>query len=100
VSALFALAAKDSNPMYAIVAYIPLPAFWLLDGFYISKERQYRDLYKKISAMSPDKIDFSMNTEEFNIGKNTWSAGIFSKTLNFFYGITAAAILIVMFIIN
>ena len=45
VSALFALAAKDSDPRYVLVTFIAIPVFWLLDGFYLSQERQYRGLY-------------------------------------------------------
>lgn len=43
VSALFALAAKDANINYVLISYIVIPVFWVLDGFYISRERQYRD---------------------------------------------------------
>jgi hypothetical protein len=31
VAALFALGAKDSNVNFAIIAYIVIPTFWVLD---------------------------------------------------------------------
>jgi hypothetical protein len=39
VAGLFALAAKDSNPKYVVVAYLPVLVFWLIDGYFLSKER-------------------------------------------------------------
>jgi hypothetical protein len=100
VSALFALAAKDANVNYVLISYIVIPVFWILDGFYISKERQYRELYKTVSGKVELAIDFSMSASCFNNGNRTWLAGIFSKTLLPFYGITIAITLLVMFLIK
>lgn len=100
VSALFALAAKDANINYVLISYIVIPVFWFLDGFYISQERQYRDLYKEVAAKDDTTIDFSMNASGFCKGDRTWLAGVFSKTLIPFYGISVATTLIVMFLIK
>jgi len=100
VSALFALAAKDSNMNYVLISYIIIPVFWVLDGFYISRERQYRDLYTIVASKEESMIDFSMNATSFSEGNRTWMAGIFSKTLIPFYGITIVATLVVMFFIK
>jgi hypothetical protein len=100
VSALFALAAKDANVKYVLVSYIIIPVFWILDGFYISQERQYRDLYKEVCNKSENQINFSMDASKFNIGKRIWLCGIFSKTLIPFYGISIATTLIIMVIIK
>lgn len=99
VSALFALAAKDSNINYVLVSYISIPVFWILDGFYISQERQYRALYEEV-INGQNKIEFDMNASKFCNGKRTWIAGIFSGTLGLFYGVSIAITLIVMFIIK
>ncbi len=100
VSALFALAAKDANINYVLITYVVIPVFWFLDGFYISQERQYRDLYKEVSAKDESEIDFSMNAISFCKGDRTWLAGVFSKTLIPFYGISLAITIIVMFLIK
>lgn len=96
VAAVFGLAAKDSNIKFIIIAYIIIPCFWILDAFYLSKERQYRSLYDKVRKSSDS--DFSMNTSEFNNGKNTWINTIYSKTLNLFYIPLIVIILIIMFV--
>jgi hypothetical protein len=100
VSALFALAAKDANVNYVLVSYIAIPVFWVLDGFYISQERQYRDLYKEVAAKPETNIDFSMDASGYCKGDRTWLSGIFSKTLIPFYGISIATTLTVMFLIK
>lgn len=100
VSALFALAAKDSSPMYVLVAYIPIPAFWLLDGYYLSQERQYRALYKTATECDPTHVDFSLDARSYNHGRNTWSATLFSPTIAIFYGVAAVTVLVVMFAIQ
>ena len=100
VSALFALAAKDSNINFVLVTYIVIPAFWLLDGFFIAMERQYRGLYEEITKKTENEIDFNMNASKYNTGNRTWLAGIFSKTLIPFYGISIGTTLVVMFLIK
>ncbi|WP_299124521.1 hypothetical protein [uncultured Tenacibaculum sp.] len=100
VSALFALAAKDSNSLYVLLTYIPTPIFWILDGFYISQERQYRDLYTKIAQTKETDIDFSLDASDFNKDRNTWGSGILSKTLIPFYGIVILITIVVMFVIK
>lgn len=85
-AALFALSAKDTNPKLIPVAYYPVLAFWVLDGYFLSQERKFRALYDKVSSMREIEIDFSMNTNEFNKGRNTWAASALSTTLLLFYG--------------
>ncbi len=100
VSALFALAAKDSNINYVLISYIVLPVFWVLDGFFIATEKAYRDLYTEVSLKEESEINFSMDSSKYVKGRNTWISGVFSKTLVLFYGISIAATLLVMFLIK
>lgn len=100
VAALFAFAAKDSNIQYVIITYISTPLFWVLDGYYLSLERQYRELYNVVRNKNENQIDFDLNASSYNTGKNKWFQCIFSKTLNIFYGTLLLLTLVVMFIIN
>lgn len=100
VSALFALEAKDTNTDYVIVSYISIPIFWILDGFYIAQERQYRELYKEVTKKEDIQVNFNMDASTFNKGKRTWLCGILSKTLIPFYGFFILITLIVMFVIK
>ena len=100
ISALFALAAKDSNINYVLITYVVIPVFWLLDGFFIATERQYKDLYKDVTLMNETDIDFSLDASSYNKGKNTWQSGVFSKTLIPFYSISISTTLIIMYLIK
>ena len=86
VSALFAFAAKDTNIKYIIITYICIPLFWFLDGYYLSLERQYRELYNVVRQRDEIDIDFDLNARQYNKGKNLWIPCTFSLTLGIFYG--------------
>lgn len=100
VSALFAVSKKDSDYRFLTIAYISIVAFWILDGYFLSQERQYRDLYKKVTIIDDKVIDFSMNAYEFNVGKNKWFNSMFSKTLGIFYGLLILTVLIVKYLLS
>jgi|ERR1700674_4325426 len=99
VAATFALAAKDANINYILVAYLPVVIFWGLDGFFLAQERQYRELYRVVAERSEAEIDFSMDASNFDSGNRTIWFCIFSKTLLPFHGVLLAVILVVMFVI-
>ncbi len=97
-SALFALATKEANIKFALISYIAIPAFWLLDGYYLSRERQYRSLYNEVRT-KPD-TDFSMDASEFDKGHNRWVPATFSNTLLVFYPLVIIITLIILSLIN
>jgi len=99
VTAIFALAAEKSNIKYAIIAYFPVIIFWVLDGFLLSQEKQYRELYKNVASKDETQIDFSMDAYRWNCGERTWPRGIVSKTLWPFHGALLLVVCIVMFVI-
>jgi hypothetical protein len=96
VAALFAFAAKDSNERFVFIAFLPVLAFWLLDGFYLHQERLYRALYDKIRTLPEDQIDYSMDTREFASVWTSWPRSVVSSTLTMFYGTTVTVLSIVM----
>lgn len=98
VSALFALAADKANLNFVLVAYVPVLMFWALDGYFLSQERQYRELYKKVAAL-PDTTptDFNLNASGFNVDKQTWCRSTFSATLNLFHGALLSVVVMVTF---
>lgn len=94
VSALFALAAKDANQKFVIVAYFPTIAFWLLDSYYLYQERLFRQVYDHVRKTN--SVDFSLNTKQFDKGFFDWTGAALSKTLILFYGIVFITLIIVM----
>lgn len=85
VGALFALGFKDLNRMYVITSFVILFFFWLLDGYYLSRERLFIYLYDHVRLKSNEEVNFSMNVNEFE-GQATWLGCAKSKTLFLFYG--------------
>ncbi|MGE0407580.1 MAG: hypothetical protein AB7O65_14900, partial [Candidatus Korobacteraceae bacterium] len=65
IAALFALATKDSDRVYFLIAYIPAVMFWVLDGYFLSQERRFRSLYDYVRKLEDNQIDFSMDTSLF-----------------------------------
>lgn len=100
VSAIFAIAAKDSEASYVILAFLPIFAFWLLDGFYLFQERLFRELYKDVAA-NPNNKSFSMDTRSFKgkTWKLTWAGACFSTTSLVFYIAVIGVTIIVMFVL-
>lgn len=80
-SALFALAAKDSNVQYVIITYVSVPIFWGLDGYYLSLERQYRKLYDKVATTAENLVDFKMDASSYNKDNDTWLNSTFSGSV-------------------
>jgi hypothetical protein len=99
ISALFALAAKDSNQFFLYLAYFPCLAFWSLDGYFLWQERMYRKLYQEVSKAAPESIDFGMNAAKFEKEVDSWFSVCFSTTLRLFHGVVFGVIVLIMLII-
>lgn len=87
VAGIFALASKDSDKMYFLIAYVPIVVFWFLDAFYLLQERLYRALYNKVRVMKEEYVNFDMNTDlpELKSKKTKYIDCLFSKTEFGFY---------------
>lgn len=87
VAGIFALASKDTDKLYFLIAYIPIVVFGGLDSYYLLQERLYRALYNKVRLLNEKDIDFSMKAtkEEFNSEKNRFFSCLLSKTEIWFY---------------
>ena len=101
IAALFALAAKDTNSIYAALAYFPLLVFWTLDGYFLAQERCFRALYDHVRGLDEAQIDFSMDTRQFkNERRNTWAGAMLSTTLVVYYVALAVILLVLIWVIG
>lgn len=96
VSAMFALAAKDTKLVFIYLAYFPAISFWGLDGYFLHQERLFRALFDHVRALDKDEIDFSMNTSIVKDKVLSWHAVTLSKTLIVFHGVIIVTIILVM----
>lgn len=99
VSALFALAAGDSQALFVYLAYFPAVAFWILDGYFLWQERLFRKLYDRVRAIAESDVDFSMDTSTVHADDGGWFTVIFSQTLLIFHGTVFGSIVIVMLVV-
>lgn len=95
VSALFALAAKDTAKSYVLLTYIPAIMFWILDGYFLRQERLYRKLYDGVRLRADETADYSMDTRPYESQVSSWLGTMFSRTLLIFYGALLITLIIV-----
>lgn len=95
VSALFALAASDSNTHFVYLAYLPSIMFWILDGYFLWQERLFRKLYDRVRAASESEIDFSMDTSSVRDEVSSWVGTMFSRTLLIYHGTILGAVAVI-----
>lgn len=43
---------SGGNPFFILVAVIPTVIFWILDSYYLSKEKDYRELYNCVAGLN------------------------------------------------
>lgn len=96
ISALFALAASSSKTYFIYLAYFPLIAFWVLDGYFLWQERLFRALYDHVRRMNDEEVDFSMDISVVKDKVKPWSEVILSMTLLLFHGRVLVSIVVVM----
>lgn len=102
VAGIFALASKETNEFYFLIAFIPVIIFWGLDAYYLLQERLYRALYNYVRKLEEKDIDFSMNAKRKKFSKeksNTYSSCLGSITILCFY-LPLAIITLLVFIIS
>ena len=98
---LVLLTQLDDGKLPIIFLLLVTVLFWCYDGYFLSLERMYRDLYNKVRKMKEEDIDFSMDISEFK-GKvqNTVIFCMFSPTLRYFYGLLLLAALYAIFFLK
>jgi hypothetical protein len=102
IAALLAVFIKEVNSSYIIYFLIILIfIFWILDAYFLSRERQFRDLYNHVRKLKEEEINFSMDTDEYRkYKKNTLIYSMFSSTLLVFYLPLIGAILLISYLIH
>jgi hypothetical protein len=61
VGGLLALSFKEIDHRYLYISLIVLAIFWLLDSYYLSRERNFVNLYNQVRNKPDEAIDFSMD---------------------------------------
>lgn len=73
--------------------------FWGVDGYYLTLERAFRQLYNETILVDPGMISYSMNVEKVTI--NTWiKTSLTRPILSWFYGLILLLELIAIFVLK
>jgi hypothetical protein len=87
VAAILALDIRNLNPWLSAVGFLPVLVFWLLDSYYLRRERLFSKLYEKaISELDlalPNRTLplFIMNTKDFEKDVASWFCVVWSRTI-------------------
>ena len=100
VTATVLIARHDiQHPCLILFLIIPILGFWTLDGYFLWKERVFREIYDDIRRQSD--TDFKMDVMKHkNKPKCSWASALFSRTLNIFYLAEVGLTVFVFFIIS
>ncbi len=103
-AALFALAAKDVNHRFAVLALFPSLTFWGLDAFYLRQERLFRKLYDELRKLSDEKYEkadpFSMSTKKHSREVASWFRTLWAPTILGLHGVVVAAVIVVIVVLS
>jgi hypothetical protein len=98
-AALFALAAKDSNRSFAMLALFPSLSFWGLDACYLRQERLFRRLYDEVRT-SGEKHEahdlFSMSTVKYSREVPGWFRTLWVPTVAGLHGVVVVTVFLVV----
>ena len=99
VAAMAALAAKDADKSFFLLAFFPVFIFWWLDGFYLHTEKLYRRLYEKVADGRLSSEKFNLDVTELKCEVPGVLAVMFSKTLLPFHLVVIGVVLLTMFVL-
>ena len=95
VAAIFALAARDANEAYAVLAFFPGLAFWGLDAYYLRQERLFRKLYDAVREGQRDNKRYAMSTADWLGEVESWWSTACSGTVAGLHGMIIAVVAVV-----
>lgn len=77
----------SGKALNAFIAFIPLIIFWILDAYFLQKEKLYRSLYKWVISNRMETSDFllDMDTSRFKKSVPKIIRLMFSFTIGLFY---------------
>lgn len=80
-AALVALAAKDTDLRFSVLALIPPLIFWGLDAYYLRLERLFRALYDDVRQLPEQELlrtvgPFSLSHENYSDSVDSWLEAI------------------------
>lgn len=98
VAAMFALAPREADKHFLLLAYFPIIVFWVLDGFFLHQEKLFRKLYEEVANGVVSSKVFTMDTSVVCGEVPNELCTMFSKTIWPFHGTIVAIVILAMFV--
>lgn len=101
IAGISAFAAQDSNTALMVVPIVSTLLFWSVDAYYLMLERAFRNIYNKVAALKPEKIDYSLAPEEGDRSFRCWLKTFFGRpVLVLFYGTVFIMLILLVLMLN
>lgn len=95
---------SEKNANVILCCLVPELVFWILDSFYLFKERLYRELYESNKIIDRENVvDFKLKATSKNVGcaiLNYLKAMFWSISTVFLYGLLIASTIVFYFIMR
>ena len=86
VAGLVALSVTSKQPSINVISLSAIVFFWLLDAYFLWRERHFRALYNVVRTLSEAEIDFNMDPNSIAEGKKeSYFDLLRTPTLSLFY---------------
>jgi hypothetical protein len=95
-AALVAVAAKDSEARFALVALLPALSFWGLDAYYLRYERLFRQLYEGVRTAPEETLvrdPYSLSTAPYVKECPSWIRTLWTAHVFVLHGAMIAALI-------
>lgn len=99
VGGLIALTFREVNRHYLLISAIVVALFWMLDSYYLSRERKFILLYNQVRKHNEENVDFAMDTPGLG-GRWCWLRSAFSITVLALYGGLGTVLILINYYIK
>ena len=104
VAAVLVLVARTGEPQHALIALAPAVFFWILDSYYLSLERGFRDSYsafvRKLHRAEAEAAElYRISPGRWTVGRFLWALSRSFSTLPFYLVITGTILLAWRFVV-
>lgn len=96
VAALVAIAAKEAEARFALVALLPAMSFWGLDAYYLRYERLFRRLYDAVRTAPEEALahdPYSLSTTDYVSECPSWFRTLWTAHVVALHAVLIAALI-------
>ncbi len=94
---------SGGNPLFILITVIPTVIFWILDSYYLSKEKDYRELYNCVAGLNSTgkTVDlFCLDTHVLDEDQTKIIKTMFTPTEFGLYGLLTIGLILFSIIIK